>query len=365
MSTLGRHLLVRATVCTLVGLLSFWPLIFLATLSSAASRANPLIAMRPLLALEIACVLSAPLVFAVAAAGATALFQAQLQEAREAVAAQLGGCSPGSLLRWALIPAGILSAASLLLLCDLHPAAARALHGSFWIDLELVPEMLERMDSETRFDHLAYAGRVREDGAIEDFRLFLEQPDDPPVALAAAVAMFELGEEGEFALDLTGGTASGGGAGEYSVEFDRARVRLDLAALLRRGQRPWARPDSRPISALTTDRAMAARVQGDTARRAGNRYAVEPWYRVVLGLLPLIAAGQVAFALAGLSPLLRKPAVPLVAFVSVSLCAAWILATARGVADEHPTTSLLFLVLVLLVPGVLGRSLVLLLSRSR
>ena len=105
MSTLGRHLLVRATICVLVGLMCFWPLVFLATLNSAASRSNPLIAMRPMLALEIACVLSAPLVFSVAAAGGTALFQAQLHEARESVAAQLGGASPWWVLSWALVPA--------------------------------------------------------------------------------------------------------------------------------------------------------------------------------------------------------------------------------------------------------------------
>ena len=364
MSTLGRHLLVRATVCVLKGLLCFWPLVFLAALNSAATRSNPLIAMRPMLALEIAGVLSAPLVFAVAAAGGAALLQAQLHEARESVAAQLGGLSPWSVLRWTLVPSGILSAASLFLLLDLHPAAARTLHGSFWIDPELIPEMMERLDAGARFDHLAYSGHVAGDGAIEDFRLFIEQSDDSPVALAAASAEFELSDAGDISLELTDGVAAGGISGEYSVTFDEARIGMDLEALIRRGQRRWARADSRPMSALATDRAMAARVVSGEARRMGNRYAIEPWYRIILGLLPLIAASQVVFALAGLSPLIRKPAVTLVAFMSVSLCAAWTLATARSIAAEHFSSALLFLALVPILPGLVARLLVRLLSRS-
>ncbi|MBJ02020.1 MAG: hypothetical protein CMK00_04025 [Planctomycetes bacterium] len=351
MSTLGRYLLLQATGCTLKALLCLWPLALIASLGGALERTNPLLSLRPWLALGLVTVLGSPFLFAVSAAAGMALLRVHLLEAGEALAAEVGRCSSWWALRWTLPPAAILSAASLFLFIEYHPSAASELRGTSWLEPELVPEMMGALGSNPMFDHIAYSGKPVAQGRVADFRLLIQNSGDSSVAMAAQNAAFELSSGRYLRIVAKRGTACFQLTGEQPVHFGEALVEMNIRSLIRRGQRSWAQPQSRPFSQLGRDSDYASQVAGEEARRAKNKYFFERFYRAVLGLLPLFAAAQVALALSDLLTFKWPAAIGYSTFLAVSLLSNWFIVGARSLAAGFPIQAIAVLACSTFLPG--------------
>jgi lipopolysaccharide export LptBFGC system permease protein LptF len=351
MPTLALYLVRKASAATLAVLLVLGPLLFLTLLASDRGQAEALLALRPWLAGETALVLSAPILFALAAAGGLALLHARLHESGENLALALGTVSPWWVMGWTLMPALLLSLASLGLMVEAHPAAARTLRGTAWIQSELVPALLEERSGSERFDHLAFSGRALGEGRVEDLALVVEDSRGGLVALGASRASFDLAQEGILAIEMIDGVVTTEGADEGSVRFGEARVEVNLRSLVHTGHGSWLKADSRPIARLAGDARQARKVAGEEARRSANRYAFEPFYRLLLGLLPLLVALQLSVSLCWLSPLENRTLPSLAAFLLISLLSAWMISLARSFAGDSPRTALTLLACSAVVPG--------------
>ncbi|MAE46410.1 MAG: hypothetical protein CMJ86_05900, partial [Planctomycetes bacterium] len=300
MPTLRRYLVHQTVGFTLMALYCLWPLALIVSLEGVLTRTNPLLAIRPGLAGGIAMVLSAPLVFALAAGAGVALLQNHLNATMEALVVQLNGVSPWRLIPWSLIPAAILSASSLFLLLGLHPAASRVLRGTAWLEDQVVPEMMATMGRARQFDHLAYSGAASDEGRVEDLRLLVMDPRGPSVAVGASRAEFQLAPPNDLQVDLEEGLLDSSVEGVEPIRFQQAIIEMNLRTLICYRQGRWAKPDSRNFSQLRTDARVAAKVDGERALAQFNRLTFEPYYRIALGLLPLSVAGQITIVLTSL-----------------------------------------------------------------
>ncbi|MDP6539120.1 MAG: hypothetical protein QF903_04080 [Planctomycetota bacterium] len=354
MPALAQYLLRNASGTTLAVLAALGPLLFLILLSGDAGQAGALLALRPWLAMKVAVVLAAPLLFPLAAAGGVALLHARMHETGETAALVLGARSPAWALRWTLLPAVLLSLASGALLVEAHPAAARAVRSTDWMSAELVGSLLEECAGSQDLEHIAFGGRPHGDGRIEDFALAVEDTREGFAAFAAAEASFALEEDGDLLIELTDGVTAGRGLAGDSLRFGHARIRAWLPALARAGRGSWLKADSRPLLRLASDARQARAIVGPTARTAANRYRVEPFYRLLLAALPALAALQVSLCLYNL-PIGADRALPgLVAFLVVCSLSAWMAAGARSFAGDAPSLSVALLAATAVGPGVVA-----------
>jgi hypothetical protein len=343
MSVLGRHLLLRATSCTLSALLLLFPLAFILALDETAINKNPLLALDPALAIATATVLSTPLVFAISAAVGTVIFHAKLLEDGETLTALLSGRSPWQCLCWPLVPAGILSASALFLMIDIHPAANRVVRGTSWLQAQQIPELLALVNSSPHFDHLAYSGTPGPDGGIADMRLLLRQPQGAPLLLAAEHARFEETDQGEIRIHLTAGIASAGGANSPQVYFEKAQAKTSVEGLVATRQRTWQNPGTRSFRTLSRDVEIAEMVVGQTARKMSNRYRFERRFRLIIGLLPLLLSVQLIVSQIALGAVSRNRLETFLILLWITVLTAWLLATSRSVAKELPVLANCFL----------------------
>ncbi|MDP6408373.1 MAG: hypothetical protein QGI46_03260, partial [Planctomycetota bacterium] len=200
-------------------------------------------------------------------------------------------------------------------------------------------------------EHLAFFGRPVGGGEVGDFALVVEDSREAFAALGAAQASFTLDREGGLVIDLTDGVVVGGGLGEEPLRFGRSRVEAQLAALVRDGSGPWRKADSRPLPRLAADARQARAVAGRAARRAANRYAVEPLYRLLLAALPLLVALQLSLCLSTLPPLGDRALPSLVACGLVCVLSAWMISGARSVAADAPRMATVLLGGAAVAPG--------------
>jgi lipopolysaccharide export LptBFGC system permease protein LptF len=346
--------MLQAVGFTLKALFCLWPLAFFASLDSALTRTNPLLVVQPWLAGVIATVLSAPLVYALAAAAGVALLQAHLNATGENLVAQLSGLSPWRSLCWTLLPAAILSGSSLFLLLEIHPAAAGTLRGTSWLKSQLVPEMMATLGETRQFGHLAYSGRSLGEGQVEDLRLFVTDARGQPVALGAKTAEMQLVADEGLQFALVDGVVDLGLEGASPVRFQRGTIGTNLRSLIRHGQGSWSKPDCRPFAQLGIDAEIAGQVAGEGALRQLNRYAFEPYYRAALGLLPLTAAAQIMIVLTALWSIRQRRIVVFIAFVVICLSSAWLISGARSFAAHSPGLARSLLVSSAFLPGVIA-----------
>ncbi len=354
MPTLSRYLIHQTAGFTLKALFCLWPLVFITSLEGALTRTNPLLVIRPWLAGGVAMVLSAPLVFALAAGAGVALLQDHLNATRESLIAQISGVSPWRSVLWALLPAAILSGSSLFLLFDVHPAASRTLRGATWLRSQVLPEMMATLGEAQQFSHLAYSGKPLGEGQVEDLRVFIITARGQSVAVGAKRAELRLADESGLQFGLVDGLLEPGVEGVGPVRFQEGTIGMNLRTLIRHGQGQWAKPDGRPFTQLGGDAEVAAKVAGEAALGQLNRYAFEPYYRFALGFLPLTVAAQILIVLTALWSIKQRRVVVFAAFVIICLSSAWLISGARSFAAHSPGLALSILASSPFLPGVVA-----------
>lgn len=350
MSLFCRYYICSANRCCLFALALIWPLLTLTQLQRELARGNPVLSIRPGLALVLSFELSAPIAFALASAGGTTLFAHVLGSTGEDQILATSGIRRRRILLWGMTPALLLATASLGFLVESHPKTARVVRDLDFIrdrKLARAVEVLGRTRKNKRF---IVSGKSLDGRTLGDFRFLHDwtkgQESTPSVvAFGADRARLHRENGNSLIVDLESGfLIQCGESGLPDLRFRQARIQLNLAEIAgRKIRHPWWKPDSRSLFSLHADQKMAA----ESSRGQGNaaRYCFEFPFRLVLGLLPAWVAWPLLLVLR-----FGSKAKSVVAFIIMGPGTLLLLAMSHSLAESHLVLAFSVIAAALLLP---------------
>jgi lipopolysaccharide export LptBFGC system permease protein LptF len=294
MNPVFRHLLQRSILRAAQMHTLLWSIALLAQLNYLFSRGAPVLAVNPLKAVVVGLVTVLPLTLPLAATWGTAAALYDWSRHREEEAFAGAGGSPMKARLWLLFPIVLLAATSAFLqwhgLAKTNHWARDASH--------LKPIELVKLVSSGK---IPINGRVNlqatesESGSLHDMRIMFRNATSSSqshTALSAQKARFKSGQRQTLNMEMDHGWLQGGflPADCPPLSFEHFQLNFSKSMLGLRDSNTWHE------SNRTLPQVISEQDKFSPGSRKWLSLRWEPWYRLIISLLPLILSLQIILA---------------------------------------------------------------------